>query len=231
MGRGGHLRQAPLEPSTESLLVLAAPLSPMTCVAGATGGSPVGPSTPPKVGVSVPAESPCEFEATLMAEVSGPPEVTPGTVPDSAALLVSDMAGTETQAPSMSTDGAPTGAPSEEASAAVPGAQAALRALQVECGYASVPATPTLAASLISARARLVEVTQLKARAASLQIAIHQRDTSEDLWRGETMAAQDPFAVLSEQVANKRPYGAVDAEPAGKAPQGAEPSAKRQRSD
>ena len=96
-----------------------------------------------------------------------------------------------------------------------------------------MPAPRTLAAGLIYARAWLVEVIQLKARVAGLLLAIRQRDTGEDLLRGETMerihAAQDKLAVLSEQVATKRPYGAVEADPAGTAPQGAEPSAKRQR--
>ena len=100
------------------------------------------------------------------------------------------------------------------------------------CRYAR---TPTLAAVLISARAWLVEVTQLKAWVAGLQFATRHRDTGDDLLLGETIAriraAQDHLAVLSEQVGTKRPYGAVEADHAGTSPQGAEPSAKRQRHD
>ena len=144
------------------------------------------------------------------------------------------MIGTRTQTPSVAADGAPTVAPDGEAPATVPDAQAALRALQVECGYADVPAPLTLAAGLTSARAWLVEVTQLKTRVAGLQFAIRHRDTGEDLLRGETMArvraAHDHLAVLSEHVAAKRPYSSVDADPAG-TKQGTGPSTKRQARD
>ena len=78
-------------------------------------------------------------------------------------------------------------------------------------------------------------MTQLKAWVVGLQFAICQRDTSDDLLRGEMMArvssAQHHLAELSEHVATKRPYGAVEADPAGTAPQGAEPFAKRLRHD
>ena len=241
----------PVEPSTESSPVMASPPSPVPGEAGGTEGSPDGPSTPPEVVAPAPVESPAEVEElpvvvpppvvpycagpTVEPAVLHPPGVASAAVPYSAALLISDMTGRETQTPSMVAEGAPAGASSEEASAAVPGAQAALRALQVECGYTGMPTPPTLAVGLVSARAWLVEVTQFKAPVAGLQFAIRQRDTGDDLLRGETMAriraAQDHLAVLSEQVTTKRPYGAVEADPAGTAPQGSEPSAKRQRHD
>ena len=81
---------------------------------------------------------------TVEPTVSHPHGVTSVAVPDSTALLFSDMTGTETRTPSMAADGAPMGASSEEAPAPVPGAQAALCALRVEYGYAGMPALPTL---------------------------------------------------------------------------------------
>ena len=102
---------------------------------------------------------------TVEPAVANPPRVTPVSAPDSGAFPVSDMTGTETQTPSMVADGAPRGALADEASVTVPGTQAALRALQVECGYVGVPEPPTLAAGLVSARAWLDEVTQLKGSA------------------------------------------------------------------
>ena len=158
-----------------------------------------------------------------------------GSVPDSGVFLISEMTATGTQTPSVAADEAPKAGTVKEAPVPVPDTQAALRALQMECGYAGVPVLTTVVAALESARAWLVEATQLRARGAGLQFAMRQRDTGDDLLRGEAMAricaAQDHLAVLSEQVAPKRPYGAVDADPAGAAAQRAEPSAKRQRRD
>ena len=157
------------------------------------------------------------------------------SVPDSAVFPVSDMTGTETQTPSVAGDGAAKGAPAEEAPVTVPGAQAALRPLLVDCGYAVVPAPPILAAGLMSARARLVEVTLLKARVAGLQVSILQRNTGDNLLQGETMArisaAQDRLALSSEQVATKRPYSAVETDPPEVAPRETDPSAKHQGRD
>ena len=79
---------------------------------------------------------------TVELAVLHPPGVASMGVPDSAALLASDMTVTETQTPSMAAEGGSAGASSEEAPAAVLGAQAALRALQVECRYAGMPAPP-----------------------------------------------------------------------------------------
>ena len=111
----------PVEPSTESLLVMAAPPSPVPGEAGGTGGSPVGPSTPPEVVVPVPVGSPAEVEEvpvavpppvvhchigpTVEPAVLHPRGVDSVAVPDSAALFVSDMTGTETQTPSMAAEG------------------------------------------------------------------------------------------------------------------------------
>ena len=84
-----------------------------------------------------------------------------GSVPDSAVFLVSDMTATGTQTASVAADGAPKVATAEEAPFLVPDAQGALRALQMECGYAGIPVPTTLVAALESARAWLVEATQL----------------------------------------------------------------------
>ena len=158
----------------------------------------------------------------------------PASAPGSGVFSVSDMTGTGTQTPSVVADGALKGAPDAENPATILDAQAVLRTLHVECRYASVPAPLTPAASLPSARAWLVDVTQLKARVAGFQLDIRQLDTGEDLLRGDTTvrirAAQDHLAVLSEQVAAKRPYGSVDVDPAGTT-QGTETSTKRQRCD
>ena len=240
----------PVEPSTESLPVTAAPPSLVAGTNCATEGPPVGSSTPPEMDAPVVADSlraleeePSAASAPVGPPPAGPavepaaaspPEVTPASALDSAVFHVSDMTGTRTQTPSVVADGAPKVAPHGETPATVADAQAALRALQVECGYAGVSASLTIPAGLASPRTWLVEVTQLKARMASLQFVIRQTDTGEELLRGETMerlhAAQDHLAVLSEQVAVKRPYGLVDTDSADTT-QGTEPSTKRQRRD
>ena len=91
--------------------------------AGGTGGSPVGPSTPPEVDVPAPVRSPAELKEvpvavpppmvpchtgpTVNSAVLHPPGVASVAVSDSAALLVGDMTEMETQTSSMAAEGAP----------------------------------------------------------------------------------------------------------------------------
>ena len=158
----------------------------MDSTTGATVGSLVGPSTPPEMGAPVVADSPRALEEepvtafapmgpppagrTVDPAAKSPPEVAPASAPDSVVFPFSDMTGTTTQTHSVVADGAPKVAPDGETPATVLEAQAALRALQVEYGYAGVPALLTLAAGLASARAWLVEVIKLKARAAASKL-------------------------------------------------------------
>ena len=248
----------PVEPSPESLPVMAASVSPSTDEvavvdpgAGTTEDPPVGPSKTPVVEVPTPSGSPRGFDEEPTVEptqvvprhtasagkpiAENPTGRTPMSVQDPAAPLVSDITETGTQTPSTAAIGVTAGAPTEERPATAPDAQDALRSLQLECRYAGVPAPPTLAARLMSVRAWLVAMNQLKARVAGIQFAIRQHDTDDDLLRGETMAricaAQDHLAVLSAQVANKRPYGAVDTDPAMVTLAGSEPCRKRQHRD